>query len=49
MMFDIIPLPLSGRNPGEDPASVKAPEVVADRLVALIAGDFENGHFERID
>jgi NAD(P)-dependent dehydrogenase (short-subunit alcohol dehydrogenase family) len=35
--------------PGEDPASVKAPEVVADRLVALIAGDFETGHFERID
>lgn len=34
--------------PGEDPASVKPPEVVADRIAALIAGDFENGHFERI-
>jgi len=35
--------------PGEDPASVKPPEVVADRLVALLAEDFENGHRERVD
>ncbi len=34
--------------PGEDPASVKLPEVVADRIVALIGEDFESGHFERI-
>jgi len=48
-MFDTILSPYWEGIPGEDPASVKAPEVVADRLVALIAGDFENGHFERID
>ncbi len=35
--------------PGEDPASVKPPEVVAERIAALLAGDFESGHFERID
>ncbi len=35
--------------PGEDPASVKEPQVVADRIVALIAEDFDTGHFERID
>ena len=35
--------------PGEDPASVKAPEVVADRIVALVSGDFETGHFERVE
>jgi NAD(P)-dependent dehydrogenase (short-subunit alcohol dehydrogenase family) len=34
--------------PGEDPASVKAPEVVADRIAALVAEDFETGHFERV-
>ncbi len=34
--------------PGEDPASVKSPEVVADRLVTLLAEDFETGHFERV-
>lgn len=34
--------------PGEDPASVKPPEVVAARIVALLAGDFETGHFERV-
>jgi len=28
---------------------VKAPKVVTDRLVTLIAADFENGHLERID
>jgi short-subunit dehydrogenase len=35
--------------PGEDPKSVKAPEVVADRIVALLAQGFETGHFERVD
>jgi NAD(P)-dependent dehydrogenase (short-subunit alcohol dehydrogenase family) len=35
--------------PGEDPKSVKDPAVVADRLVAMLANDFENGHFERVD
>jgi NAD(P)-dependent dehydrogenase (short-subunit alcohol dehydrogenase family) len=35
--------------PGEDPASVKPPEVVADRIAALAASGFEAGHFERID
>ncbi len=29
--------------PGEDPASVKLPSVVADRLVEILAGDFETG------
>jgi NAD(P)-dependent dehydrogenase (short-subunit alcohol dehydrogenase family) len=35
--------------PGEDPASVKPPEVVAERIVKLLAGDFVTGHRERID
>lgn len=35
--------------PGEDPASVKPPEVVGDRIAALIAADFATGHFERIE
>ncbi len=34
--------------PGEDPKSVKEPVVVANRIVALLTGDFENGHRERI-
>ena len=34
--------------PGEDPASVKPPEVVAERITALAASGFEAGHFERI-
>lgn len=34
--------------PGEDPASVKPPEVVADRLVALLTEGFEGLHRERI-
>ena len=33
--------------PGEDPQSVKAPEVVADRIVEILASDFETG--ERFD
>ncbi len=33
--------------PGEDPASVKLPSVVADRLVEILASDFETGeHFQ---
>ncbi len=34
--------------PGEDPASVKAPETVADRIVALVQDDFPTRHRERI-
>lgn len=33
--------------PGEDPQSVKAPGVVADRIVEILASDFETG--ERFD
>lgn len=35
--------------PGEDPASVKDPQVVGDRIAALVAADFPTGHVERID
>jgi short-subunit dehydrogenase len=34
--------------PGEDPKSVKDPQVVADRIVALAIDGFEPGHFERV-
>jgi len=34
--------------PGEAPASVKPPEVVADRLVALLGEAFESGHRETV-
>lgn len=34
--------------PGEDPATVKEPAVVADRIVALLAEDFPTGHRERV-
>ena len=34
--------------PGEDPASVKAPEVVAARIAQLAIDGFEPGHFERV-
>lgn len=34
--------------PGEDPRTVKAPEEVADRLVALLGEDFATGHRERV-
>jgi len=34
--------------PGEDPASVKAPEVVAERILSLLQQDFAPGHFERV-
>ena len=35
--------------PGEDPATVKPPEDVAARLVALVQESFPTGHRERID
>ncbi len=35
--------------PGEDPATVKAPEAVAARIAALAASGFETGHFERVE
>jgi len=34
--------------PGENPNSVKDPQVVADRIVALAVDGFEPGHFERV-
>ena len=34
--------------PGEDPASVKLPAVVADKLVDILASDFETGEHFRI-
>ncbi|MCT8003240.1 SDR family NAD(P)-dependent oxidoreductase [Sphingomonas sanguinis] len=34
--------------PGEDPASVKTPEVVAERIAALAIDGFAPGHFERV-
>jgi NAD(P)-dependent dehydrogenase (short-subunit alcohol dehydrogenase family) len=34
--------------PGEDPASVKAPEAVATRIVTLVQEDFPTRHRERI-
>ncbi len=34
--------------PGEDPKSVKDPQVVAERVVALAIDGFEPGHFERV-
>ena len=35
--------------PGEDPASVKPPETVAERIVALAMDGFEANHRERVD
>lgn len=35
--------------PGEDPQTVKPPEVVGDRIVSLLAEDFENLHRERVE
>jgi NAD(P)-dependent dehydrogenase (short-subunit alcohol dehydrogenase family) len=35
--------------PGEDPASVKPPEVVGARIAALLANRFETGCRERVD
>ncbi|MBI0474972.1 SDR family NAD(P)-dependent oxidoreductase [Sphingomonas sp. MA1305] len=34
--------------PGEDPQAVKAPEVVAARIVALASDGFDPGHVERV-
>ncbi|MGN6497467.1 MAG: SDR family NAD(P)-dependent oxidoreductase [Tsuneonella sp.] len=34
--------------PGEDPASVKPPEAVAERVVALLGEDWPTGHRERV-
>ncbi|MEM1051917.1 MAG: SDR family NAD(P)-dependent oxidoreductase [Pseudomonadota bacterium] len=35
--------------PGENPETLKTPEAVADRLVALVMDGFATGHRERID
>ena len=35
--------------PGEDPATVKSPDVVAERIVALVQQDFPTGHRERVE
>lgn len=35
--------------PGEDPASVKPPETVAEAITALLVRDFDDGHVERVD
>ena len=35
--------------PGEDPASVKPPEAVAERILSLLSEDFETGAFVRVD
>ena len=35
--------------PGEDPQTVKPPEVVANRIVALLGEGFDTLHRERID
>jgi NAD(P)-dependent dehydrogenase (short-subunit alcohol dehydrogenase family) len=35
--------------PGEDPASVKPPEVVAERLVSLLGEPFGSGHRETVN
>ncbi|WP_379546545.1 SDR family NAD(P)-dependent oxidoreductase [Qipengyuania sp. DSG2-2] len=35
--------------PGEDPQTVKPPEVVADRIVTLLGENFPSGHRERVN
>ncbi|MBV1917129.1 MAG: SDR family NAD(P)-dependent oxidoreductase [Sphingomonadaceae bacterium] len=35
--------------PGEDPMSVKPPEIVAERLVALLGEQFDSGHRETVN
>jgi NAD(P)-dependent dehydrogenase (short-subunit alcohol dehydrogenase family) len=34
--------------PGEDPATVKPPEAVAERVIALLQRDFPSGHHEEV-
>jgi hypothetical protein len=34
--------------PGEDPASVKPPEVVAERIIAMLRDGFDDGAFVRV-
>jgi NAD(P)-dependent dehydrogenase (short-subunit alcohol dehydrogenase family) len=34
--------------PGEDPASVKGPELVGERIVAMLTEDYPNVHTERV-
>ena len=34
--------------PGEDPSTVKSPDVVAERILALLGEDFTTGHRERV-
>ncbi|MFM8499965.1 MAG: SDR family NAD(P)-dependent oxidoreductase [Chakrabartia sp.] len=35
--------------PGEDPASLKTPKVVGDRVAELLANGYETGHRERVE
>lgn len=35
--------------PGEDPATVKEPAIVAERIAGLVVNGFEPGHHERVD
>jgi NAD(P)-dependent dehydrogenase (short-subunit alcohol dehydrogenase family) len=35
--------------PGEDPASVKPPEAVADRIISLLSEPFSSGHRETVN
>jgi NAD(P)-dependent dehydrogenase (short-subunit alcohol dehydrogenase family) len=35
--------------PGEDPATLKSPDMVGERIADLVVGGFETGYFERID
>ena len=35
--------------PGEDPETVKPPQAVADRIVALLGEEFPTGHRERVE
>lgn len=34
--------------PGEDPSTVKSPDVVAERILALLGEDFTTGHREKV-
>jgi hypothetical protein len=35
--------------PGEDPASLKTPKVVGDRVAELLDNGYETGHRERVE